>query len=33
MDFQHGVVERLGTPSVVEAANRAARAARGAASR
>jgi nicotinamidase-related amidase len=30
MDFQHGVVERLGTPSVVEAANRAARAARGA---
>ena len=30
MDFQHGVVERLGTPSVVEAADRAARAARGA---
>jgi nicotinamidase-related amidase len=30
MDFQHGVVERLGTASVVEAAGRAAQAARGA---
>ena len=30
MDFQHGVVERLGTSSVIEAADRAARAARGA---
>jgi nicotinamidase-related amidase len=28
MDFQHGVVERLGTPSVVAAADRAAKAAR-----
>ena len=30
MDFQHGVVERLGSPEVVEAAGRAAQAARGA---
>jgi nicotinamidase-related amidase len=30
MDFQHGIVERLGSPSVVEAADRAAKAARGA---
>ncbi len=30
MDFQHGVVERLGTPSVVAAADRAAKAARSA---
>lgn len=28
MDFQHGIVERLGAPSVVEAADRAAKAAR-----
>ena len=28
MDFQHGVVERLGSPSVVDAADRAAKAAR-----
>src|ERR1700743_2835721 len=30
MDFQHGIVERLGAPSVVEAADRAAKAARAA---
>ncbi len=30
MDFQHGVVEQLGTPSVVEAADRAIKAARAA---
>ena len=30
MDFQHGVVERLGAPSVIEAADRAAKAARAA---
>jgi len=30
MDFQHGVVERLGSPSVVAAADRAAKAARAA---
>jgi len=30
MDFQHGIVERLGSPSVVEAADRAAKAARAA---
>ena len=30
MDFQHGVVERSGSPGAVEAAGRAARAARGA---
>ena len=30
MDFQHGVVERLGTASVIDAAGRAAKAARGA---
>jgi nicotinamidase-related amidase len=30
MDFQHGVVERLGTPDVVTAADRAAKAARSA---
>jgi nicotinamidase-related amidase len=28
MDFQHGVVERLGSPSVIDAADRAAKAAR-----
>ena len=28
MDFQHGIVERLGSPSVVDAADRAAKAAR-----
>jgi len=28
MDFQHGIVERLGSPAVVEAADRAVRAAR-----
>ena len=28
MDFQHGVVESLGSPSVIEAADRAAKAAR-----
>jgi nicotinamidase-related amidase len=30
MDFQHGIVERLGTPSVLDAADRAAKAARAA---
>jgi nicotinamidase-related amidase len=30
MDFQHGLVERLGVPSVIDAADRAAKAARGA---
>ncbi len=30
MDFQHGVVERIGSPSVVDAADRAAKAARNA---
>jgi nicotinamidase-related amidase len=30
MDFQHGIVERLGVPSVIDAADRAARAARAA---
>ena len=30
MDFQHGLVERLGAPSVIDAADRAAKAARGA---
>jgi nicotinamidase-related amidase len=30
MDFQHGLVERLGTPSVVDAADRAVKAARAA---
>jgi nicotinamidase-related amidase len=30
MDFQHGIVERLGSPSVIDAAGRAAKAARGA---
>jgi nicotinamidase-related amidase len=30
MDFQHGIVERLGAPSVIDAADRAARAARAA---
>ena len=30
MDFQHGVVERLGAPSVIDAADRAARGARAA---
>ena len=30
MDFQHGIVERLGSPSVVDAADRAAKAARAA---
>jgi nicotinamidase-related amidase len=30
MDFQHGIVERLGAPSVVDAADRAAKAARAA---
>jgi len=30
MDFQHGIVERLGAPSVVEAADRAVKAARAA---
>ena len=28
MDFQHGIVERLGSPSVIDAADRAAKAAR-----
>jgi nicotinamidase-related amidase len=30
MDFQHGIVERIGDPAVVDAADRAAKAARAA---